>query len=107
MIMTAITAGVVEELIFRAYLVPRLEVIFKNKYMPVIFSALMFSALHLGYYSWHELLFTFLFGIVFAIHYQWYRNISILIITHAIIDFLSLFVFGVVEAYKISHHIIR
>ncbi len=107
MIFGAITAGVTEELIFRAYMVPRLEVIFKNKYMPVIVSALLFSALHYRYLSVHELLFTFLFGIVFAIHYQWYRNISILIITHAIIDFVSFLLLGFVEAYKISHHIIQ
>ena len=46
MIFAAVTAGVTEELIFRAYMVPRLELLFKNKYMPVIVSALLFSALH-------------------------------------------------------------
>jgi membrane protease YdiL (CAAX protease family) len=107
MIFGAVTAGVTEELIFRAYIVPRLALVFKNKYMPVIVSALAFSALHYRYLSVHELLFTFLFGIVFAIHYQWYRNISILIITHAIIDFVSFLLLGFVEAYKISHHIIQ
>ena len=107
MIFGAVTAGVTEELIFRAYMVPRLELVFKNKYMPVIVSALLFSALHFRYLSVHELLFTFLFGIVFAIHYQWYRNISILIIVHAVIDFVSFVLLGWVEAYKISHHIIQ
>jgi len=107
MIFGAVTAGVTEELIFRAYMVPRLELLFKNKYMPVIVSALLFSALHYRYLSVHELLFTFLFGIVCAIHYQWYRNISILIITHAVIDFVSFLLLGFVEAYKISHHIIQ
>jgi|SRR6185503_3831268 len=107
MLFSAITAGVTEELIFRAYMVPRLELLFKNKYMPVIVSALLFSALHFRYLSVHELLFTFLFGIVFAIHYQWYRNISILIITHAVIDLVSFLLLGWVEAYKVSHHIIQ
>jgi membrane protease YdiL (CAAX protease family) len=107
MIFSAITAGVTEELIFRGYMVPRMEVIFKNKYLPVIVSALMFSALHFKYLSIHELLFTFFFGVVFAIHYQWYRNVTILIITHAVIDFISFLIFGFLEAYNISHHIIR
>ena len=87
LILSVFTAGFTEEMIFRAYLVPRLEIIFNNKYMPVLISALMFAALHFRYHSLEELLFAFLFGVVFAIHYQWYRNITILIITHAIVGF--------------------
>jgi membrane protease YdiL (CAAX protease family) len=105
LIFTAITAGVVEELIFRVYLVPRLEIIFKNHYMPVIISALMFSALHFRYQSLEELLFTFFLGIVFAVHYKWYRNIGVLIATHTIIDLVSLFLHGFAQAYAQAHHI--
>ena len=50
--------------------------------MPVIISALMFSALHFRYHSIEEFLFTFLIGIVFAVHYRWYRNIGVLSNAH-------------------------
>jgi membrane protease YdiL (CAAX protease family) len=101
LIFGAITAGVVEELIFRGYLVPRLELIFKNKYMPVIISALMFGFVHFRYHSYSEVIFASLFGVVFAIHYQWYRNIKILIVSHAIVDLVSFLVFRLAMNYHI------
>jgi membrane protease YdiL (CAAX protease family) len=90
MIFGAITAGVTEELIFRGYLLPRLELIFKNKTAAVIVSAAMFAMIHYRYFSVGEIIFAFCIGVIFAIHYQWYRNIKILIATHAFIDFVLL-----------------
>ena len=101
MVFSAITAGFTEELIFRAYLVPRLELLFKNKYMPVIVSALMFASIHYRYFSIREILFAFFVGIIFAIHYQWYRNIKILIVTHVIIDFISFMIFKLMQTYHL------
>jgi membrane protease YdiL (CAAX protease family) len=104
MAFTMITAGITEELIFRAYLVPRLELLFNNKYMPVILSSLMFSSIHYRYFSVGEIIFTFCFGIVFAIHYQWYRNIKILIVAHAIFDLISFSVFKLAQIYHLQPH---
>ena len=101
MVFAAITAGVTEELIFRAYLVPRLEMIFKNKSAAVIVSALMFSLVHYHYFSIGETIFTFCLGVVFAIYYQWYRNIKVLIFTHAFIDFVSFLIFGYLQAHNL------
>lgn len=88
----SITAGITEELIVRGYILPRLEVLFNNKYMPVIISSLMFGAMHFRYFSLTEVIFATLFGVVFAIHYQKYRNIKILMVTHALIDLISFLV---------------
>jgi membrane protease YdiL (CAAX protease family) len=101
LIFSAVTAGFTEELIFRGYLVPRLELLFKNKYMPVIFSSLMFGLIHFRYQSYSEVLFATLFGVAFAIHYQWYRNIRILIFTHACVDLVSFLIFRVMMAYHL------
>ena len=101
LIFTAVTAGITEEVVFRGYLVPRLEVLFKNKYMPVIISSLAFGLIHFRYNSIDEVIFATLFGAVFAIHYQWYRNIKILIITHACVDFVSLFIFKMALFYHL------
>jgi membrane protease YdiL (CAAX protease family) len=87
----SITAGVTEELMVRAYILPRLSLIFKSNYMPVIASALLFATLHIGYWNLSEIIFTFLFGIVCAVCYQQFRNIKVLIIFHALYDFLILF----------------
>jgi len=101
MIFTAATAGITEELILRGYVLPRLEVLFKNKYMPVIISALAFGLMHFRYGSAKEIIFATLFGIVFAIHYQWYRNIRILMFTHAAVDFVSVCVFKLAMHYHL------
>ncbi|MDB4919880.1 type II CAAX endopeptidase family protein [Mucilaginibacter sp.] len=101
LIFAALTAGFTEELIFRGYLVPRLEMLFKNKHMPVITSSLMFGLIHFRYQSYSEVIFTTLVGVVFAIHYQWYRNIKILIFTHACIDLVSFLVFRLALAYHL------
>ncbi|HVW98159.1 MAG TPA: type II CAAX endopeptidase family protein [Mucilaginibacter sp.] len=100
-IFTAVTAGITEELIFRGYLLPRLEILFKNKYMPVIVSSLAFGLMHYKYRSYHEVIFATLFGVIFSIHYLRYRNIWILMLTHMSIDMVSLFVYRMAA----QHHL--
>jgi membrane protease YdiL (CAAX protease family) len=85
----SITAGVTEELIFRAYVLTRLSTFFKNSYFPVIISSIIFSALHYRYHSLREFIFTFLFGVVCSVYYIRYRNIHALILVHFLIDFIA------------------
>jgi membrane protease YdiL (CAAX protease family) len=101
LVFASLTAGFTEELIFRAYLVPRLELLFKSKPAAVIISALLFSMAHYHYFSVGEMVFTFCLGVVFAIYYKWYRNIKVLIFTHAFIDFVSFLVFGYLQAHQL------
>lgn len=86
LITTCITAAVTEELTLRGYVLPRLSLLFKTDYMPIIISAILFAALHIGYHNLSELIFTFLFGIVSAIFYNKYRNLKILMIYHFLYD---------------------
>jgi len=90
-VFAAFTAGVTEEFIFRGYIISRLSLLLKNKHLPVIISALLFMCIHLGYKNIGELIFTFLFGVVFGYHYQKYRNIMVLVTVHALWDFLAMF----------------
>jgi hypothetical protein len=90
LVFTVFTAGVTEEFIFRGYMIPRLSLRFTNKHLPVIISALLFSFMHLGYKSVAELIFTFLFGLIFGYHYQKYRNIQVLVIVHFLWDLMAL-----------------
>lgn len=86
------TAGVTEEIIFRGYILTRLSQLFSNKYIPVIISSFLFSALHYKYHSPRELIFTFLIGVIFSIHYQKHGNIKPLIVVHILIDVFGLFI---------------
>jgi membrane protease YdiL (CAAX protease family) len=92
LVLTCVTAGVVEELIFRGYLIPRLNILFKNSYLPVIFSALIFGVSHIGYGTLINMLVPFLLGLLFGAYYQKYRNLKVLIFCHFFIDFLSLII---------------
>lgn len=86
----AITAGVVEEYIFRGYIQPRLEVIFKNSWVAILLTSLLFSALHSGYGTFQNLIGPFVIGVLFSIYYWKYRNIYVLIILHTLIDLIAL-----------------
>jgi membrane protease YdiL (CAAX protease family) len=86
LVITCITAGVTEELTIRGYVLPRLTLLFKSDYVPVIISALLFASIHIGYNNLSELIFTFVFGIVSAIFYNKYRNLKILMIFHFLYD---------------------
>jgi membrane protease YdiL (CAAX protease family) len=89
----AITAGITEELAFRGYILSRLALFFKNRHLPVLISAALFSFMHLSYKTVSELIFTFLIGIVFGYHYQKYRNIKVVIAVHFLVDLIALSLF--------------
>jgi uncharacterized protein len=86
---SCLTAGIIEEFIFRGYILSRLSLFFKNKHWPVIISALIFTSIHLAYKTVHELIFVFLIGLIFGYYYQRYRNLMVLIIVHFAIDYLA------------------
>ncbi len=90
LVFTSLTAGVVEELIFRGYLIPRLNKLLNNYYLPVIISALLFGISHFQYGTAENIIFPTFVGLIFGFYYQKYRNLKFLIITHFLIDFFSL-----------------
>ena len=92
LLFTAATAGVVEELIFRGYLQPRLEIVFKNSWAAIIVSALLFGLLHITYGTLSNVVIPIFIGLVFAWYYKKYRNIKVLIACHFLIDTISLFI---------------
>jgi len=89
-VFTALTAGVTEELIVRGYLFPRLSLLIKNKYAPIIISASVFSMFHFAYHSLDEYLFTFFFGLITALYYQKFRSIKVLIVFHFLYDLFAI-----------------
>ncbi len=83
------SAGITEELLLRGYILPRLTLIFKSNYAPVILSALVFSLLHLGYHNVSECIFTFLFGLICAVYYIKYQNLTVLVVFHFLFDLFA------------------
>ncbi|PWS26483.1 hypothetical protein DHW03_17035 [Pedobacter yonginense] len=90
MVVTAITAGIVEELIFRAYMQPRLEHLFKSPVSAIVVSSVLFGLLHFQYGTLINVLGPIFIGAIFAIHYYKFRNIKVLILSHFLWDFILL-----------------
>lgn len=87
----SVTAGVTEELIFRGYLIPRLQLFFTKAYWPIIISSLLFGFAHIGYGTITQVILPCFIGLIFALYYNKYRNIKVLIICHSMWDLLILF----------------
>jgi membrane protease YdiL (CAAX protease family) len=90
MIFTTLSAGIIEELIFRGYLMPRLQVLVRNPWLTIFISSLLFGIAHYGYGSWSQIINPFFIGLIFSFHYQRYRNIKVLMLCHFLIDFISI-----------------
>jgi membrane protease YdiL (CAAX protease family) len=99
LVFTALTAGIVEELIFRGYLVPRLELLFGKPYIAVIVSSFIFGLGHLSYGTVANIAAPLVIGVIFAIHYQNYRNIKVLVACHFLYDLIV-----ILARIKHSHH---
>lgn len=86
-----VTAAYTEEMLFRGYLMPRLQLFLKGNWVPVILSSLIFGLAHFRYGTFVNVAGPVFIGLVFAAYYQKYKNIKVLIICHFIIDFIGLF----------------
>lgn len=87
-LLTCLTAGITEELVFRGYIMPRLQLLFNKTYVSVIISSVVFGLIHFGYGTALNIIGPFIIGLVFALHYYKYRNIKILIICHFLWDYM-------------------
>jgi membrane protease YdiL (CAAX protease family) len=96
LVFTCLTAGITEELIFRGFLMPRLELLLKNKSLAIALSSILFGVLHFGYGTLFQVIGPICMGLALAIHYYKYKSIIIVIICHFVWDLL-------VILSKISH----
>lgn len=101
-IFTCLTAGVIEELLMRAYIQPRIEKIYNSPVLGITISALLFGILHSTYGTIGQVVITFFIGIVFALFYKKYSNIKILIFTHFLFDFVSLMLMNLIDFKQLS-----
>lgn len=101
-IITCLTAGVVEELLMRGYMQPRIENIYSSPYSGILISAVLFGILHSTYGTIGQVLVPFFIGAVFAVFYKRYSNIKILIICHFMYDFVSLMVMNFINVKHLS-----
>lgn len=90
LLLTSISAGIIEELIFRGYLLTRLDILFQNKIGAIAVSSFFFGILHYSYATLAQTIGPTVFGIVLALQYYRYKNIKILILSHFLWDLVVL-----------------
>lgn len=83
---TSVTAGFVEELLFRGYLLSRMELVFKSPVIAIFLSSILFGLMHFGYGTVYQLVGPFIIGLGFAFYYWQFRNIKVVIFCHCIWD---------------------
>lgn len=83
-IFTCITAAVLEELLFRGYILPTLSKITNSVPLGIIISSIIFGFIHLSYGTVYQIIIPLYFGIIFSIFYAKYRNMKVLIFVHFI-----------------------
>jgi uncharacterized protein len=81
-ILLSITAGIVEELIFRGYLQRQLGALFGNVYVGLIASAVIFGGGH-GYEGTRRMLLIFVYGMMFGLLALWRKSLRPGMMAHA------------------------
>jgi uncharacterized protein len=89
-VLAVLTAGVVEETLFRGYAVTRLLQLSGNLVLAVILSSAVFAALHLPVWGAGPSLAFFISGLVTTAFFVWRRDLVAMIVAHAAIDLWGL-----------------
>ena len=83
-----VTAGFCEELVWRGYIITRLQARGTGPWKAILLSAVSFALIH-GLTLPDRLLATFLFGVIAGFYYVKERNLAPLIMTHIVVDMWS------------------
>jgi len=83
-----ITAGFVEELIWRGYFIEKLLAMGKTEWKAIIYSSISFAFIH-GFTIPDKLVVTFLFGLIAGAYYVRERNLPVLMVSHVLIDVIA------------------
>ena len=94
LILVALRAGVVEEVLYRGYAFERINDLTKSKFLAGLVPLIIFMLAHLAWGLGH-LVFVFFAGGLFTILYATQRNLALIIIAHFTVDIIALIVLPV------------
>lgn len=89
---SAITAGFVEEFVFRGYLQRQFQALFGNTTVAIVLQVLVFTLGHI-YQGWARLIPVFLIGLVLTAVALWRKSLAPGMIAHALGDGLVTFLY--------------
>jgi membrane protease YdiL (CAAX protease family) len=85
-VILVIVVAIVEETVFRGYLILRLKTATRQTWAAVLLSSFVFSIGH-GYEGMAGVMSVFCLGVVFAVIYLWRRSLIATMVIHFLIDF--------------------
>ena len=91
LVIIALRAGVVEEVLYRGYAFERIYKLTKSKLLAGILPLIIFTLAHLAWGAGH-LIFVFFAGGLFTILYAVKRNLVLVIIAHFTVDIIALII---------------
>ncbi len=94
--------AIVEETVFRGYLMLRFDTVTRRKSAAVILSSLVFSLGH-GYEGMAGAVSVFVLGVIFALVYLWRKSVVAPIVIHFLTDFTSLVLPALLAGFTIRH----
>jgi membrane protease YdiL (CAAX protease family) len=98
LLFAALTGGVVEEVLFRGYVIERLQSITGNYCLAGLISTTVVALLHLPMWGWGPVATFFVSGAVLTVFYIFTRDLAACMIVHTITDAV-----GFITAYKALH----
>ena len=85
-----IVVSVLQEFAYRAFLIPKLKVLFTDRLGIVLINALLFTLLHIIFPIPQIMLpMAFIGGLVFAVIYMKYPNLVLVSIAHSVLNFVA------------------
>jgi membrane protease YdiL (CAAX protease family) len=88
LVVNPLTAGVVEELVWRGHLIEGLLATGRTEARAILLSSVSFAFIH-GFFLVDKLLVTTIFGAIAGLYYVRERNLTVLIATHITLDVIA------------------
>ncbi|MCV2361310.1 CPBP family intramembrane metalloprotease [Paucibacter sp. TC2R-5] len=85
-VIIVLTAGMLEEVLFRGYAIERLASLMGSRGWAALVSLLVFTGVHLGSWAPSHLISVFVVGGLLTLLYLWRRNLLICIVAHTVVD---------------------
>jgi len=83
-----IPLSILQEFVYRGYLMPKLESMFASVILIIIINTLLFTVLHIIYPEKSVILpLTFIAGLVFALLYYYFPNLLLAAASHSVLNF--------------------
>jgi len=88
LVLIPLTAGVVEEILWRGYFIERLLASGRTEPKAILLSSVSFAFIH-GFFLMDKILITALFGVIAGLYYVRERNLLVIMATHVVVDVIA------------------